>query len=127
MKTLSVVGVLGIGLLSAFAGGCGATSLQAGADKVLVTHVPPPDDCRYVATVVGEQGGALTGPFTSNKHLAEGAVNDMKNKAHDLGANYVLLETTSTGNTVSGDRHGISGRQTDVTHMGNAYVCPSDG
>jgi hypothetical protein len=27
---------------------------------------------------------------------------------------------------VSGSRHRISGEQTDVTHMGNAFVCPSD-
>ena len=57
--------------------------------------------------------------------MAEGAVNDMKAKAHDMGANYVLLETTTAGNTISGGRHNLSGGQTDVTHMGNAFVCPA--
>ena len=75
--------------------------------------------------MVAEQGGWLTGPFTSNKNLAEGAVNDMKNKAHALGANYVELETTSTGNTISGNgQGGVRGGQTDVTDMGNAFTCP---
>jgi Domain of unknown function (DUF4156) len=57
--------------------------------------------------------------------LAEGAVNDLKNQAHEAGANYVLLETTTAGNTLSGGRHGVHGEQTDVTHMGNAFVCPA--
>ncbi len=69
-------------------------------------------------------GGALSGPFTSNANLQEGAVNDLKNKAHKMGGNYVVLENTNAGTTISGDRGNISGQQTDVTHMGNAYRCP---
>jgi hypothetical protein len=108
-----------------FASGCAATALRPGAEKVLVTHTPAPADCRFAGTVIGDQGGSLTGPFTSNRNLAEGAVNDLKNQAHDMGANYVVLETTTAGNTISGGKHSISGQQTDVTHMGNAYVCAS--
>lgn len=105
-------------------GGCGATSLQPGAARVMVTKSPAPEGCVYLGSVVGEQGGALTGKYTSNAHLAEGALNDMKNKAHARGANYVVLENTQAGNTVSGDKTGISGAQTDVTHIGNAFQCP---
>jgi uncharacterized protein YbjQ (UPF0145 family) len=105
--------------------GCAATALRPGADRVMVTRLPPPSECKFVATLVGEQGGSFTGPFTSNKRLAQGAMNDMKNQAQEMGANYVLLETTTAGNTVSGGRHGMSGGQTDVTHVGNAFVCPS--
>jgi hypothetical protein len=108
------------------ASGCAATALNPGADRVMVTHVPAPNDCRFAGTVIGDQGGSLTGPFTSNRNLAEGAVNDMKNKAHEMGANYVVLETTTAGNTISGSGRHISGGQTDVTHMGNAFVCPAD-
>jgi hypothetical protein len=107
--------------------GCGATALRPGAEGVLVTHAPPSNQCRFVGTLVGQQGDALTGPFTSNRDLAEGAVNDLKNQAHEQGANYVLLETTTAGNTISGGRHSLSGGQTDVTHMGNAFVCPPAG
>jgi hypothetical protein len=110
---------------SVFASGCAATALNPGAERVLVTHVPPPKDCRFAGTVIGDQGGSLTGPLTSNHNLAEGAVNDMKNKAQGMGANYVLLETTTAGNTVSGNGRHVSGGQTDVTHMGNAFVCPA--
>jgi hypothetical protein len=104
--------------------GCAVTQLRPGAEMVLVTHAPPPESCRFVGTVVGQQGGSLEGQFTSNKTLAEGAVNDLKNQAYEKGANYVLLETTSTGNTMSGGPRYVSGGQTDVTHMGNAFVCP---
>ena len=105
--------------------GCAATALRPGAERVMVTRLPPPSECKFVGTLVGEQGGSLTGPFTSNKRLAQGAMNDMKNQAKEMGANYVLLETTTAGNTISGRRSGMSGGQTDVTHMGNAFVCPA--
>jgi uncharacterized protein YbjQ (UPF0145 family) len=104
--------------------GCAATSLNPGAAKVMVTKTAAPPGCTYLGSVVGEQGGALTGKYTSNAHLAEGAFNDMKNKAHALGANYVVLEDTQAGSTVSGDKNGVSGGQTDVTHIGNAFKCP---
>ena len=42
-----------------------------------------------------------------------------------MGANYVLLEDTRAGNTISGSRGSISGGQTDVTNIGNAYRCES--
>ncbi len=105
--------------------GCAATQLNPGAERVLVTHAPAPRECRFAGTVIGDQGGSLSGPFTSNRNLAEGAVNDMKNKARDMGANYVVLETTTAGNTISGGPRDIHGGQTDVTHMGNAFVCPA--
>lgn len=73
--------------------------------------------------MIGEQGGSATGGMTSNKNLAEGAMNDMKNKAHALGGNYVVLEDSRAGNTISGSKAGISGGQTDVTNIGNAFRC----
>lgn len=108
-----------------FISGCAATALRPGAERVMVTHMPPSNECKFVTTLVGNQGGSFDGPFTSNRTLAEGAMNDMKNQALQAGANYVVLETTSTGNTISGGKHSMSGGQTDVTHVGNAFVCPS--
>jgi hypothetical protein len=112
-------------LVLALVAGCAATGLRPGAERILVTRLPPPSDCKFVGTLVGEQGGSFTGPFTSNKSLAQGAMNDMKNQAQGIGANYVLLETTTAGNTIGGGRSGLSGGQTDVTHVGNAFVCPA--
>lgn len=104
----------------ALVGGCAATALNPMAARVMVTKTAAPPGCQYLGSVIGEQGGSLTGKYTSNAKLAEGAFNDMKNKAFALGANYVVLEDTHAGNSVSDG----SGGQTDVTHAGNAFKCP---
>ena len=111
-------------LTASLVGGCAATALNPGAARVMVTKTQAPPGCVYVGSVVGEQGGSFSGKYTSNKNLAEGAFNDMKNKAFAMGANYVVLEDTHAGNTMSGDKYGVSGGQTDVTHIGNAFKCP---
>lgn len=108
-------------VLLASLSGCAATALHPGARSVLVTRQPAPAGCRYIGTVIGEQGGSFTGAYTSNKRLMEGAMNDMKNKAHEMGGNYVVLEESKAGSTLSKG----SGGQTDVTNIGNAYYCPS--
>jgi len=117
-RSFAIVAVIG-----ALSSACGATALTPGASRVMVTRSAAPSGCVYLGSVVGEQGGSLTGPFTSNANLAEGAFNDMKNKASAMGANYVVLENTQAGNTVSGGQNGVSGGQTDVTHVGNAFKC----
>ena len=110
-----------------FLAGCAATAVIPGAEKVLVSRNAAPKGCKFKGSVIGEQGGALTGGWTSNKNLAEGAMNDMKNKAHSLGANYVVIENSTAGNTSSGNWYSSHGQQTDITHMGNAYQCnPAD-
>ena len=92
--------------------GCAATALMAGAVRVGVSREAAPG------------AGSFTGQFTSNKKLAQGAMNDMRNAAFDLGANYVVLEESKAGNTSSGSMWSSHGGQTDVTQVGNAYTCP---
>lgn len=104
--------------------GCAAKELRAGAAKVIVSRSNAPKSCKFLGTVVGEQGGSFTGAWTSNKKLAQGAMNDMKNNAFELGGNYVVLETNTAGNTSSGSWYSSHGGQTDVTSVGNAYKCP---
>ncbi len=120
MKVL-LLGILIVGLCA-----CSATAVKPEANKILVTHQAAPKGCKFLGSVVGEQGGSFTGNYTSNKALQQGALNDMKNKAFELGANYVVLENTNAGNTASGSIWSNHGAQTDVTHMGNAYKCPDD-
>lgn len=77
--------------------------------------------------VVGNQGNFFTGGWTSNSNLEEGSMNDLRNKAAGMGANYIQIVTNRAGNTGSWDRHGGSMQQTNVTSLGNAYSCkPSD-
>jgi len=103
--------------------GCAAKALRAGAERIVVGHHLP-KNCKFRGQVMGEQGGALTGGWTSNKNLAKGSMNEIRNQALDKGANYVQILTKEAGNTMSGSGFGFSGGQTDVTTMGNAYLCP---
>ena len=114
-------------LLLALLISCSAVQVKPGAERVIVSRTAAPQGCKFISTVTGSQGGALSGPFTSNRTMAEGAMNDLKNKAFDAGANYVVLETNQAGNTMSGGAGtGGGGEQTDVTNVGNAYKCPPE-
>lgn len=109
---------------------CTAIGIKPGAERIVVSRNAAPEGCKFISTVVGSQGNAFTGGWTSNKNLSEGAMNELKNKAFDLGANYVQIETDRTGNTISGSGFmgsgSMSGHQTDVTMTGNAYKCPPE-
>lgn len=124
-KKILSVSVIAVGLT-----GCSAIQLNHNATKVIVSKNVPPKSCKYVQQIVGSQGGAFTGAYTSNKNMAIGAMNDMKNQAADLGANYIQLETNQAGVTGSGGSGPYGGgggfSQTDVTNIGNAYRCPPD-
>ena len=108
--------------------GCAATKLEPGAQKVLVSPNKPGKHCKYLGAITGNQGGFLTGSYTSNRNLETGAFNDMRNQAHRIGANYVQLVTNraaSSGSVSSygNSQFGGSSGQTSVTSMGNAYYC----
>lgn len=104
--------------------GCSSVGLTPEAQRVVLSPNAPPQGCKYVGSVTGNQGNFLTGGFTSNANLEQGAMNDVKNKAAGLGANYVQLMTNRAGVSggISGGQGGSS--QTNVTYTGNAYNCP---
>ncbi len=115
--------VLAVALVSlVIVSGCAATQLRAGAANVIATRQPAPKECRYLGTVIGQQGGSFGGGYTSNANLMQGSINDLKNKTAELGGNYVVMEMSQAGNTLSNG----SGGQTDVTNLGNAYNCPPE-
>lgn len=124
--------LISISVMTALVGGCAAIPAGPETVKVIASPNPAPKMCKYLGQVVGNQGNFFTGEFTSNRNLEEGAMNDLKNKAVKLGANYIQIITNRAGVTgsISGsfsrdDAH-IGGRsqQTNVTNLGNAYVCP---
>jgi hypothetical protein len=127
MKKLVAVSALAI-LMS----GCASIQLDPQSARVIASPNPAPKGCKYLGQVVGNQGNFFTGGWTSNRNLEEGAMNDLKNQAGKLGANYIQLVTNRAGVTGSMggsfDQHGgfMSGssEQTNVTNLGNAYTCP---
>lgn len=126
MKQLVIISILAILLIS-----CAAIKVEPGAARIIASPNPAPKGCKYLGQVVGNQGNFFTGGFTSNRNLEEGAMNDLKNQAARLGANYIQLVTNRAG--VTGSMNGslssngsfINGRseQTNVTNLGNAYRC----
>jgi len=107
--------------------GCSAIQLNPNAHRVIASRNAAPKGCKYLGSVVGSQGNFFTGGWTSNKNLAEGSMNDMKNKAANMGGNYIQIEADRAGMTgsSSSNMYGSSGSlaQTDVTWNGNAYYC----
>jgi len=108
--------------------GCASIPVQPQAAGIVTSPNPAPKACKYLGQVVGNQGNFFTGGWTSNKNLEVGAMNDLKNQASRMGANYVQLVTSRAGNTgsVSSYNGYMSGgmEQTNVTNIGNAYSCP---
>ena len=68
-------------------------------------------DCTHPGEVIGSEGHWYTYLFTSNVNLTQGALNDMKNNAHAMGANTVIVHNY------------ISNFATSVTFLGQAYAC----
>ncbi|TAL65457.1 MAG: DUF4156 domain-containing protein [Legionella sp.] len=124
--------LISISALTLLISGCASISAEPQAARVIASPNAAPKQCKYIGQVVGNQGNFLTGGFTSNRNLEEGAMNDLRNRAGKLGANYVQIVTNRAGVTgsTSGGFNGQSGyvsggsQQTNVTNLGNAYLCP---
>lgn len=103
-------------------GGCSPTALLPGAERVRITQEEP-KDCEYLGEVIGDEGGALSGPLTSNANLERGALNDLKNRAFQMGGNVVYLLANRAGQTANYDRQGGGSQQTNVVYVGSVYRC----
>ncbi len=66
---------------------------------------------------MGRGGGSFGGGLLTHQSLVEYAMNDLRNKAAELGANYIQHDTPQLG--VPGD----DGATSTATVSGNAYFC----
>lgn len=78
----------------------------------VVTDKKQPE-CRYLGEIVGSEGRWYTYLFIHNSDLTHGAMNDIHNKANQLGANVVYLNDQIPFTT-------------SVTFYGQAYHCDYD-
>lgn len=102
---------------AALLAGCMANSVtEQGQQVVIVQSLPSRYECTYKGEVVGSQGNWFTGGWTSNRNLALGARNDLRNEAAKLGANVVVI--TETINATD-DENSLE----NITHVGRAYIC----
>ena len=95
--------------------GCATEALSPEGSHVAVTRNAPTPDCVAAGYLVGEGGGTFGGGWISNDSLIDYAMNDLRNKAAKLGANYVQADPPTLG----------SGRGTTstATVTGTAYRC----
>ena len=96
--------------------GCSRAALTPGGSKVAAGRKDAPDDCKSLGYITGKGGGTFGGGLVSNEDLIEYALNDLRNKAAELGGNYVHHDPPTMG---QGD-----GTTTTVTITGTAYACP---
>lgn len=89
--------------------GCAARPLKPGAERVLLSNDRPTGDCQLLGEVIGGQGNPWTAELTSTRNLLEGSRNDLRNRAHAMGATHV-----HTQQTLKEDSYAIAG---------NAYKC----
>ncbi|MDC0535987.1 DUF4156 domain-containing protein [Francisellaceae bacterium] len=61
-------------------------------NNIRVTNLSPPKNCKYLGEVYGSQGNWFSGIFTANVYLVMGAMNDLRNNAAEMGANYVFID-----------------------------------
>ena len=111
MKSLSLIA---FGLLLV---GCSAAPLSHQATHVELHTEKPSGACQSLGEAVGDQGNWVTGDFTSNKDLLLGARNSLRNKAAEMGGNYVWLQ-----NTLNASAWGSLGT-TNTTAVGIVYRC----
>jgi hypothetical protein len=88
---------------------------KPGAEKVRLTNQEP-KGCEYLGEIAGSQGNSFTAQWTDSDNLAEGARNNLKNKAYEKGANVVHVLASRDGTT--------SGSKTNSSMEGVAYKCP---
>lgn len=90
---------------------CSSNTIIEEANTIeIVYEKPDPAICKYISEIVGSQGNWLTGEFTSDKSLVQGARNELRNETFKLGGNLVYVQDAS--NTFFNN-----------TAIGKAYLC----
>jgi hypothetical protein len=77
-----------------------------------------PQGCKLLGEAVGSQGNSLTGDFTKDSDLLQGARNDLRNKAAAMGGNVVHVQAMQTSSA-----YGSMGT-TNSSVVGLVYSCP---
>jgi hypothetical protein len=104
---------------------CQTAQLSTGGAKVATAASAPvdsgwdPASCKDLGYIVGRGGGSFGGGWITNEDLINYAMNDLRNKAAALGANYVQHDTPTLG--VSGSKGSTT--TSTATVSGTAFLC----
>jgi hypothetical protein len=95
--------------------GCAAKAIHPNAQQVRILDKAPESKCKYIGEAIGSQGNFFTGAYTTDENLQRGALNELKNKAANMGGNAIVLVSNQAGLT--------QGSQRNMTSLGNVYSC----
>jgi hypothetical protein len=117
---------LAIGILVLLsATGCRTAGLSPSGAQVATSQSAPldsgwdPASCRSLGYVVGRGGGSFSGGWLTNEDLIAYAMNDLRNRAANLGANFIQHDSPTMGQ--AGNNNGTT--TTTATISGTAYIC----
>jgi len=95
-----------------------ATSLQEGAEDILIVNIEPAEKiCEFLGQISASEGGMVSGDFMRDSKIKRGAINQLKNKALLMGGNTVYIEENFNALT-----H-LSPRKLNQTNIGLVYRC----
>lgn len=119
-NTLLIAAILGI-----LAGCASVTPLQPGAENVVITKDPISKNCKWLGKVsISDESRSMSTPYQHTSLKAD-EFNILKNQARQLGANMVLL-SSSSGMINKKHWHSKQYHAEKGTHVfaGDAYRCP---
>jgi hypothetical protein len=105
--------------------GCATADLSAAGERIATAQSAPvdagwdPASCKQLGYLVGRGGGSFGGGWITNEDLIRYAMNDLRNKAAAMGANYVQHDSPSLGQSGSNG----STTTSTATVSGTAYSC----
>lgn len=97
--------------------GCSYQQLTPAGQNIVTTTNQPGGQCKSLGNVTGKGGGG-GGGYVANEKLVEYAMNDLRNKAADMGATHVQTQPPSLG--VGGGQNTTT---TSATIVGEAFQC----
>jgi hypothetical protein len=91
---------------------CSTTPLKKEAKSIRIFfNAEEVKECEYLGEVIGSKGHWYSSWLISNRSLARGAMNDLKNSAQRIGADSIFIPTN------------LLLFKTSVTFIGQAYNC----
>lgn len=104
---------------------CYRTPLELQAKSIIISREEPACCCKYVSDLVAREGKAYNAYFAPIRQLEIGAMNQLRNRAFELNANYVYLLTPRTNYIGRLNPNWLTLPEYHaVTYYAKAYVCP---
>ena len=92
MKAKNIYYLLTNSFLLLLLSSCSHIPLEDSAASVKVYYsLVEKTNCDYIGDVIGSDGSFITFLFMSNRHLTQGALNDIRNHARAMGGDTVFI------------------------------------